>query len=424
MQKYIKPSTINGTLPAPSSKSQLQRMIAAAFLADGQTELITTSLCQDSVAALQIIEDMGAEITQNSSSIQIQSRKLFRKTHLNCHESGLCLRMFSPIISLYDQEFILSGSGSLKNRPITMLEAPLRSLGVRCQTRKGMIPVSLHGPLQPGKVSVDGSVSSQFLSGLLMALPLVNGNSEIRVHHLKSKPYIDLTLATLKDFGISIPPSDYTTFTVPGNQHYQPGIYPVEGDWSGAAFLLIAGAIAGRIKVTNLDIHSLQADRAILHVLELAGARITLMDGAITVYQSDLRGFDFNAEECPDLFPPLVVLACACRGLSRIQGVDRLIHKESNRAKALYTEFTRLGANIKIEDQTMLIQGRNLKGGYVDSYNDHRIAMAGAIAALNSQHGVTIRNCQCVAKSYPGFFKDLESIMELAVEPAPVGGKQ
>jgi len=291
-----------------------------------------------------------------------------------------------------------------------MLEEPLRALGVHCRTNHGMLPVSLHGPLRPGRIEIDGSISSQFLSGLLMALPLLDGDSEITVRNLKSKPYIDLTLAILADFGIAIPSTDYKTFRIPGCQSYRPGRYRVEGDWSGAAFLLVAGAVAGRITVSNLNLHSTQGDRVILQALESAGARIEIESEHITVSRHRLEGFEFNAEECPDLFPPLAVLACACHGLSRIEGVERLIHKESNRAVALQTELTRLGASIAIEGNRMLIRGGGLDGGELDSHNDHRIAMAGAIAALFSRQGVTIRHPECVAKSYPGFFTDLATI--------------
>jgi len=257
---------------------------------------------------------------------------------------------------------------------------------------------------------VDGSVSSQLLTGLLMALPRARGDSRLKVKDLKSTPYIDMTLELLERFGVFVQHAGYETFSIKGNQTYSCEEYSVEGDWSGAAFLLIAGAVGGSVTVTGLDIASPQADRKILDALRAAGAGVKLSGNTVEVVNKELRGFEFDATHCPDLFPPLVVLACNCTGTTVLTGVERLVHKESNRAAALEKEFSSLGAVIRIDGNRMEIDGVTLDGGVIDSHNDHRIAMAGAVAALNARGDVTVRGYECVAKSYPDFFEDLSFI--------------
>jgi 3-phosphoshikimate 1-carboxyvinyltransferase len=243
-----------------------------------------------------------------------------------------------------------------------------------------------------------------------MALPLAEGDSHLTVKNLKSTPYIDMTLKLLQQFNIEVSRQEYREFFIKGNQtyHSDSGHYSVEGDWSGAAFLLAAGAIGGCITVSGLDIQSPQADRAFVDALEKAGAKITFGDDGITVQKKELKSFTFDATHCPDLFPPLVALACNCEGTTRISGVERLTHKESNRAESLEKEFNALGGDVKVIGNEMIIKGQPLKGGSIDSHNDHRIAMAGAIAAINAEHTVHINDAQCAAKSYPGFFEDFK----------------
>jgi 3-phosphoshikimate 1-carboxyvinyltransferase len=249
------------------------------------------------------------------------------------------------------------------------------------------------------------------MSGLLMALPLCPQDSVLTVSNLKSKPYLRMTLSLLKEFGIIIHhDEELSRFEIPGKQAYHPRTYRVEGDWSGGAFLLVAGAIAGRVKVRGLNDKSLQADRAILEALERAGAKIHTEKDAVTVERSGLKAFEFDATDCPDLFPPLVALACYCKGKSVIRGTERLRHKESDRALALVSEFRKMGARIRVQGGTMEVTGGRLKGGEVSSRHDHRIAMACAVAGLASEKGVRIRNWSCVGKSYPQFFDDLEAL--------------
>jgi 3-phosphoshikimate 1-carboxyvinyltransferase len=410
MERHLAPSAINGNINAPASKSMTQRAIAAALLADGQSVIHNPSYCDDSLAAMSIAVGLGARVEPQVTELKIFGSAILKESKLNCGESGLAIRMFSPIVSLYPAEITLVGANSLKKRPMSMVTEALNQLGVVCKSTDGFLPLTIKGPITGGNCEIDGSVSSQLLTGLLMALPLASKNSEIKVNNLKSRPYIDMTIQLLNSFGIVIENSDYSIFRIKGKQKYSPHEYTVEGDWSGGAFLLVAGAINGNLSVKNLRNDSRQSDMSVLKALELAGAKITVKDDHVDVSKSNLKAFDFDATQSPDLFPPLVALAAYCKGTSKITGVQRLIHKESNRADTLKAEFGKMKVMIEIVDDTMFITGSRPEGARVESHDDHRIAMAVAVAALGATGNVSIRDSQCVAKSYPGFFDDLRRL--------------
>jgi len=418
MKKSIKPSKIKGIVKAPASKSMLQRAIAAALLAETPTKILNPTYSNDAKAALGVIKALGARVTADKDEIFIKGGMNPTGDVLNCGEAGLSIRMFSPIAALWHEELTLTGEGSLLSRPVTMIEKPLKALGVEVFTTNGCPPLRVKGPLQGGEAEVDGSVSSQFLTGLLMALPKAPKDSRLKVKDLKSTPYIDMTLSLLDAFGGEVQHSNYETFFIKGNQRYRIGEYQVEGDWSGASFLLVAGAVAegGNVTVTGLDMESPQADRKIIGAIKAAGASVKMTSDRVEITNSKLKAFDFDATHCPDLFPPLVALACNCKGTTVLTGVNRLTHKESDRAMALEKEFSTLGAVIRIYGNRMEILGTKLKGGTIDSHNDHRIAMAGALAAINAEGDVTIQNPQCVAKSYPDFFDDFTAIGGIVYE--------
>lgn len=387
------------------------RAVAAALLCPEKSRIENPSTCDDAIAGLGAAEALGAHITKNDKQISIKGGGPIKTSTLNCRESGLSMRLFAAAAALRAEKIILSGTGSLLHRPMQMMESPLRSLGVFCRTRNGFPPVEIQGPLRSGTVEVDGSLSSQFLTGLLMTLPLCGGDSEVRVSRFKSRPYVDMTLSLLRCFGVSVIPNEgFDKFFVQGGQRYRGTDYAVEGDWSGASFFLVAGAICGRVSVRNLQKNSPQADRKILEALEAANGRVNFQEDTVSSEESNLRAFSFDASECPDLFPPLTALACFCRGKSRITGVDRLKHKESDRAQALVSEFSKIGASLQISGNCLEIEGKKLKGGTVNTHNDHRIAMACAAAGLRSTEGVLIPGWQCVSKSYPEFFDDLFSL--------------
>lgn len=410
MERYIEPSAIKGKIKAPSSKSMTQRAIAAALLADGQSIIHNPSYCDDSLAAMSIAVGLGAKVEPLADELQINGSVVLKEPKLNCGESGLAIRMFAPIAALYPTEISMVGSNSLKKRPMGMIEEALSQLGVKCTSSGGFLPLTIHGPIVGGKIGIDGSVSSQLLTGLLMALPLATKDSEIKVKNLKSKPYIDMTIQILKSFGIEIQNNDYKVFEITGNQKYTPFNYSVESDWSGGAFLLVAGAINGKLTIEGLNTASKQSDMAIIKVLESAGADMKIYNDRIEISKSKLKAFDFDATESPDLFPPLVALASYCSGISNIKGVSRLKYKESDRAKTLKEEFGKMNINIEINDDVMSITGGAPKGTHVESHEDHRIAMALAVASLGADNRVYIRDSQCVAKSYPGFFDDLRKL--------------
>jgi 3-phosphoshikimate 1-carboxyvinyltransferase len=327
--------------------------------------------------------------------------------------------MFTPIAAISSHEIIITGQGSLLQRPVDFFDAIFPSLKIDIKSNNGLLPLKIKGPLQPVNITIDGSLSSQFLTGLLFAFAhTCTTPVSIKVNNLKSKPYIDLTLQVMKHFGWKIENSDYTEFKFEPKSHSslisQPTIiYKVEGDWSNAAFLFVAGAIAGKVTVKGMDIDSSQGDKAILKVLEMAGAKVEINDDEITVANNVLQSFEFDANDCPDLFPPLVALSAYCKGVSKIKGVGRLTHKESNRAVTLQNEFGKMGVKIFFREDIMFIEGgKVIKGTIVDSNNDHRIAMACAIAALQANAPMEIHHAEAVKKSYPDFYNHLTMLQK------------
>ncbi len=407
--KTVAPGSLSGTVAAPPSKSVFQRAAAVASLAGGTSLLLAAGpLCADARASLRAARGLGARVESRGGAVKVTGRALEPEGTVDCGESGLALRMFASLAALGETPVTLTGSGSLLGRPVHMIPPALEALGASCRTREGYPPLRVEGPLRGGRVEVDGSLTSQVLSGLLLALPACRQDSEIRALGLRSRGYVRTTLEVMDAFGVRVEADfDSLLFRVRGGQSYQAREYAVEGDWSGASFLLAAGALAGPVTVTGLDLQSSQPDRAILEVLERVGARVIHGEGAVSVEPGVLAGFWFDATDCPDLFPVLAVLAAFCRGRSMILGAGRLRHKESDRAAVLARELARLGAGIRIEGEAMVLEGGGLEGGEVDSRGDHRIAMAAAVAGLAARGPVRIHGTDCAAKSYPRFFEDL-----------------
>jgi len=408
---HIAPGPVGGRLRAPASKSHLQRVILAASLAEGESRILDPGRSADGQACLGVIRAVGAQVEQEGNLLRIRGGGAVRSRILHCGESGFCLRASAAVAALGEESFTLMADGSLATRPMTMVLDPLRQLGALCETRGGFAPITVRGPLRGGRAVVDGSASSQFLSGLLLALPRAAGDSELEVRGLRSGAYVRMTLDVLAAFGVQLEAAaDLSRFQVRGGQRYAPVALTVEGDWSGAAFMLVAGAVAGEVTVTGLDAGSAQADRAVLESLAAAGAVLEWRGDELRVAAAELRAFEFDATDCPDLFPPLAALACHARGTSRITGVARLGHKESDRGAALVSELSALGARLRVRGDGLEITGGELAGGTADPHNDHRMAMACAVAGLKSRYGVKMEGEACVAKSYPEFFQALESI--------------
>ena len=409
--KSVSPSAVDGTVAAPSSKSDLQRVVAAALLARGESVVVDPTLCDDARAAVRIVEALGATVRMDARDMTIVGGLDPRASTIDAGESGLALRMFSAIASLCAREITITAGGSLRTRPVAMIAAPLEALGAHVRTANGLPPVTVRGPLTGGAAEVDGSVSSQFLTGLLLALPLAAHDSTLTVRGLRSAPYVRMTLDTLERFGIAaVHDAAVGTFSIPGRQAYQPGRFTIDGDWSGAANMLVAGAIAGRVTVTRLAAGSSQGDRAIVDACARAGATVRVEGAAVTVSSAPLKAFAFDATDCPDLFPPLVALASRCDGTTVLTGASRLAHKESDRAGALAREFGRLGVGVRVAGDRMEVTGGEIAGGTVDAHGDHRIAMALATAALAARGAVSIAGSECVSKSFPMFFEDLHNL--------------
>lgn len=412
MKSIIKPSVVKGSVTAPPSKSVAQRAIAMAGLVQGKSTINNVGTSKDVQAAINLVRQLGATVTGDENSLTVEGNLTLPDSPLLCGESGLSIRMFTGISSLFSSKVELLGEKTLLNRPMPDLEHLYAQLGARVKTSNGFAPITVKGPFLGGQVHLESLSGSQSLTGVLIASPLALFDTTIYIKELPSKQYVDLTIDTMEQFGISIERSDYTRFHIPSGQFYKPSNINIEGDWSNAAFLLVAAAIAGQIRVDNLSIQSKQPDRAIIDVLMWVGAKLSIYDTWIEAEQQELLAFDFDARNAPDLFPPLVALAAHCQGESKILGVSRLKTKESDRAQTLKDEFGKLGVEIAIQGDLMRIKGGSVTAGTVQSHGDHRIAMACAIVALKATGGVTIEDSDCVEKSYPQFFSHLQSITQ------------
>ncbi|QNA43649.1 3-phosphoshikimate 1-carboxyvinyltransferase [Lacibacter sediminis] len=415
MKVTIQPSTLTGTIQSNASKSSMQRACAAALVAKGKSVIKNPGHSNDDKAAMDITQRLGGIVSSNDNELIIESNGVQPvSSEINCGESGLSIRMFTPLVALSNHALTVNGTGSLTTRPMDFFDEILPQLDVHVKSNQGKLPLNIQGPIVPKNITIDGSLSSQFLTGLLLAYAASDASDvSITVTNLKSKPYIDLTLDVMKQFGLKVPENkNYESFYFAPTTHHSPLTthhYTVEGDWSGAAFLLVAGAVAGNIVVKGLDVFSTQADKAVLQALMDCGCIISIQPEQIEIGPAPLKPFHFNATECPDLFPPLVALASYCNGKSVIEGTTRLTHKESNRAITLQEEFAKLGVTIELQDDLMIVHGGDgLKGATVHSRHDHRIAMACAVAALKADADVTIEEAEAINKSYPDFYEHLK----------------
>lgn len=415
MDKSVSNGRLNGVVAPPCSKSYAQRALAVSLLAKGRSVLRNMDFCNDTLSALRCVEMLGAKVERTDDSTIVVDGGLTPQSDSLCvGESGLSARLFTPIASLCKTPIVINGEGTLLYRPMDMMIHPLRALGVDVRDGGGRLPIEVCGPMQGGQIDVDGSVSSQFVTGLLLSLPLAEEDTVINVSGAVSKPYLDMTIDTAACFGVAIEHNDYEQFYIAGGQSYTPTEYAVEGDWSAAAMLLVAGAVAGEVTVKNLSMLSKQADVAVCDALVRAGAELTTEGNTVTAAHRPLRGFEFDATNCPDLFPALATLAAAAEGESRIIGTRRLEHKESNRAEAIAAEFRKIGIEVDLsESNVMKIRGGEIRGGVeVESYGDHRMAMTLAVAALLCDSQITIHGAECVSKSYPNFFEDLQRLRD------------
>lgn len=389
---------MSGVVTMPPSKSMMQRACAAAILHHGVTVITNPGISNDDKAAINIIQQLGAEVFETvDNAIEIISRGIIPQTDvIYCGESGLSARLFIPIAALSSSEMTISGSGSLLQRPMKEHVKLLPQLGVSVIATNDCLPLSVQGPLHPADIHLDGSLSSQFLSGLLIAYAFTAEQPcTIHVSNLASKPYVDMTLQMLQLFGRQVTNNNYTEFTITQQSTQQPDHVEIniEGDWSAGANYIVAQAMGAEVYIKGLNQHSVQADAAITEIVQ------------------GNAPFVFDATHCPDLFPILAIYAGYCKGCSEIKGLHRLVHKESNRVESIKGMLNSFGIVYSIVDDALIIDGGNtFKSCTVDAYNDHRIVMAAAIAALKVEGNVTINGAEAVSKSYPSFFDDLLSL--------------
>ena len=391
----------------------MQRAVAAALIRKGRSIIHNAGYSSDDRAALSMATDLGASVVRANNNLILHSDGIKPRTHtIHAVESGLSSRLFACLAALGQHTVVITGEGSLLKRPFHFFDEIFPLLGVYCKTNNGCLPMEIRGPMKPENIKVDGSISSQYLTGLIMAFSVSDAEDVmIEVKDLKSKPYIDLTLDLLNQFKLRVPLNyNYESFYFGKTKHEEGDVeYTVEGDWSSAAFLLVAGALSGELVVKGLDVFSMQADRAILQPLMQTGAGLSIEMDQITVRRGNLQAFHFNATDCPDLFPPLAALAACCQGTSVIEGVHRLTFKESDRARVLQSEVGKLGIEIIVQDDMLVVKGGStIHGGTVNSNGDHRIAMALSLLGLRAENEIVIEEAEVIDKSYPQFYADLE----------------
>lgn len=428
----VSPSRLSGVVHAPPAKSVMQRLLAAALLADGDTWIHNPSEADDCTAAMGVVAGLGAEIELGETSIKVRGtggRLQPRQPVLQTGESGLGLRLFGAVAALSASPVRLVPHGTMTSRPMQPLVDVLNRLGGEAiwanetsdapglSIRQG---ISGNVTMTAQAVQLDGGLSSQFLTGLLMALPCLEGQGTLTLHveALTSQPYVEMTLEVLEDFGISVHADEaLTRFDIPLGQTYRGGIETaIDGDWSGASALLVAGMLCadGEITVEGLAGQYTQADEAIRGALLFAGGAMSGTDAGVKVAQRPVRGFVVDLAQSPDLFPALAALAAFGKKPSVLRGIGRLHHKESDRAVVLQTEFAKAGIRIDLdaEADTMTIHPAkpgSLQAARIHPHGDHRIAMAGAILGCAGVP-IEIEQAECVAKSYPAFFDDLEAL--------------
>lgn len=413
MQKIDPVKSVSGKLVVPSSKSYAQRAIAIAALSEDLVCLENLTDCDDVVAAQQIIQSLGAKIQRNGKDLNLLEGIKFdlkEDIKINCGESGLSTRLFSAFSLLFDEPFTVTGHGSIMERTMNMVIDALEQFGKDANAKNGCLPLTISGSVEKNEINIDGSVSSQLLTGLLIVTPRLSQDTTIHVKNLKSIPYIDMTLEILSDFGITIKHDNYKIFYIKGKQIPGRSTYRVEGDWSGASFPIVAAAISGEISLEGLNPNSKQADMKILEALNMFGSEFNWKEKVLNVRKKENKAFSFDATHCPDLFPPLAVLAACSAGTSVIKGISRLEHKESNRALTIKEEFQKLGIEVELKTDEMYIFGRGeslfVNGGEVSSRNDHRIAMALSLFGLRTTNPIFIEHPEAINKSYPDYFLD------------------
>ncbi|MGN0657394.1 MAG: 3-phosphoshikimate 1-carboxyvinyltransferase [Ruminiclostridium sp.] len=400
MNIKITPTFLKGKILVPPSKSISHRALIAAALADGESRIYNLLDCVDTVATIEALTALGAEIHREGSCTIVKGISAPAKTaDIDCRESGSTLRFILPVAAALGCNASFSGRANLPNRPITPYFTEFEKHGVNFLTKT--MPYNIEGRLSGGVYEIAGNISSQFITGFLFALSLLEEDSVIKITSpLESKPYVDLTIDAMKAFGVEVTEKD-SAYEIKGGQKYKPCEYTVEADMSQAAFFCVAKAIGGSPEILGLNPDSRQGDREILRITE--------------EFERTGKAFDYNASQTPDLVPILAVLGCFGEGTTYIRGCERLRIKESDRLAVISGELNKLGAKIRIVDDSLVIEGvKELHGGECDSWTDHRIPMSIAVASQRCTGPVIINGAECVSKSYPNFFEDFRMLGGIA----------
>lgn len=408
MNVICTPAQVSGKIKAISSKSDAHRLLICGALSDCATKVHCNVMSKDIAATVECLKNMGADISVDGEIITVTPNKFNGKAELDCGESGSTLRFLLPVVSALGIDATITGHGRLPERPISPLKEEMERMGVVFHNGS-KFPLHLTGKLQAGEYEILGNVSSQFITGLLFALPLLDGDSKIKlIPPVESRSYLNITISALGKFGIEIIEEE-NLYIIKGNQKYiSPKEITVDGDWSNSSFFLCAGALnENGVTVEELDINSPQGDKAILNVLRRMGADVQISGTEITVKKNKLNGITVDAADIPDAVPIISVVASVCEGETQIINAGRLRIKESDRIKAIVNMLASLGGKAEETADGLIIKGKeSLIGGTADGCNDHRIVMSAAVLSNFCKNAVEITDAQAVEKSYPHFFND------------------
>ncbi len=415
MNVTINPSPLNGEIAAVPSKSDAHRKLICGALSDSPCVIELNSLSKDIEATINCLYALGADIRRQGDAISIRPISSVTGGMLDCGESGSTLRFLLPVAAALGSKAAFTGHGRLPARSISQLVTAMEKHGVSFSS--GELPFEITGRLLPGSYELPGDVSSQYISGLLLALPLLDKESRLTLSSpLESRGYVDMTLSALKAFGVETQLQE-NSYLIPSPQHFKsPEKVDVEGDWSSAAFFLCAGAVSGAVSLSGLDINSRQGDKAVLEILRQMGADVKSGSNSVQVSKAPLKGISIDVREIPDLLPILAVTAACAQGETRFTGASRLRDKESDRLSATASVLTALGGSVTELPDGLLVRGGSLTGGIVNGYNDHRMVMAAAIAATVCNSPVKILGTEAVSKSYPSFFEHYGALGGILVE--------
>ncbi|WP_297420016.1 3-phosphoshikimate 1-carboxyvinyltransferase [Clostridium sp.] len=419
----IYPTKLSGEVKIPPSKSMAHRAVICAALGNGISKVTNIDYSDDIIATIEAMSALGAKITKKEDYLEVYGIKNPQNTEVNsinseriidCNESGSTLRFLVPIAALFDGVNRFVGRGNLGKRPLDTYYNIFDEQNIKYSYKEGILDLKTEGKLKAGEFKIKGNISSQFITGLLFTLPLLDGDSKIVITtEMESKGYIDLTLSAIKDFGVEIINNNYQEFIIRGNQTYKSRDYRVEGDYSQSAFFFCADALSNNVVLNDLNLDSLQGDKEVIDILERMGLKITSKNnGLIGKVDGNLKATIIDGSQCPDIIPVVSLVAALSEGTTEVINAGRLRIKECDRLAAVTSELNKLGAKITEKEDGLVIEGvKELKGGVeVWSHKDHRIAMTIAIASTMCNESIILKDYECVSKSYPEFWDDFKNL--------------